>query len=115
MTVWGCQAGKDVYVEKPVSFTIVEGRREVEAARKYNRIVQCGLNMRSEQHVRAAMRALHTGKIGKVYRAKIDMVKPRASIGHVKESSVPEGVHWDLYLGPAGRGARTVEIGAHAR
>ena len=100
MTIWGCQAGKDVYVEKPVSFTIVEGRRMVEAARKYQRIVQARLNMRAEPQVRAAMRALHTGAIGKVYRAKIDLVKPRASIGHVKESSVPEGVHWDLYLGP---------------
>ena len=98
MTVWGCQAGKDVCVEKPVSFTVVEGRRMVEAARKYQRIVQAGLDMRSEPQVRAAMRALHTGKLGKVYRAKIDMVKPRASIGRVKESSVPEGVHWDLYL-----------------
>jgi predicted dehydrogenase len=100
MAIWGCQAGKDVYVEKPVCFTIVEGRRMVQAARKYNRIVQSGLNMRCEPEVRAAMRALHTGKIGKVYRAKIDMVKPRASIGHAKESSIPEGVHWDLYLGP---------------
>lgn len=100
MTIWGCQAGKDVYVEKPVSFTIVEGRRMVEAARKYKRIVQAGLNMRSEPEMRAAMRLLHEGKLGKTYRAKIDLVKPRASIGHVQESSVPTGVHWDLYLGP---------------
>ncbi len=101
MTIWGCQAGKDVYVEKPVSFTIVEGRRMVEAARKYKRIVQSGLNMRSEPEVRAAMRLLHDGKLGKTYRAKIDLVKPRASIGRVKESSIPNGVHWDLYLGPS--------------
>jgi len=100
MSIWGCQAGKDVYVEKPASFTIVEGRRMVEAARKYHRMVQVGLGMRSEPQVRAAMRTLRTGKLGKVYRAKIDLVKPRASIGHAKESSVPEGVHWDLYLGP---------------
>ena len=101
MTIWGCQAGKDVYVEKPVSFTITEGRRMVEAARKYNRIVQAGLNMRCDPQVRAAMRVLHEGKLGKTYRAKIDLVKPRASIGRVKESSIPAGVHWDLYLGPS--------------
>jgi len=67
MTIWGCQAGKDVYVEKPVSFTIVEGRRMVEAARKYRRIVQSGLNMRAEPEVRAALRLLHEGKLGQTY------------------------------------------------
>jgi len=101
MTIWGCQAGKDVYVEKPVSFTIVEGRRMVEAARKYKRIVQCGLNMRSEPEVRASMKLLHGGSFGKTWRAKIDLVKPRASIGRVQEASIPKGVHWDLYLGPS--------------
>ncbi len=100
ITIWACQAGKDVYVEKPVSFTVVEGRRMVEAARKYNRIVQSGLNMRCEPEVRASMQLLHSGRLGKPYRAKIDMVKPRASIGHTPESSIPDGVHWDLYLGP---------------
>ncbi len=100
MTIWACQAGKDVYVEKPVSFTVVEGRRMVEAARKYKRIVQAGQNMRSEGRMRAAMRMLHEGKLGKVYRAKMDIVKPRGSIGRVQESSIPQGVNWDLYLGP---------------
>jgi predicted dehydrogenase len=101
MTIWGCQAGKDVYVEKPVSFTIVEGRRMVEAARKYKRIVQAGLNMRSEADVRAAVRLLHSGGLGKTYRARMELVKPRGSIGRVQEASIPPGVHWDLYLGPA--------------
>ena len=68
-TIWACQAGKDVYVEKPVSFTVVEGRKMVEAARKYKRIVQAGTNQRSEPQVRAAMRMLNDGKMGKVYRA----------------------------------------------
>jgi predicted dehydrogenase len=99
-TIWACQAGKDVYVEKPVSFSIVEGRRMVQAARKYNRIVQAGTNLRSEPDVRAAMRLLRDGKMGKVYRASTDFSKPRASIGHAKEASIPEGVNWDLYLGP---------------
>ena len=101
MTIWACQAGKDVYVEKPVSFTVVEGRRMVEAARKYKRIVQAGQNMRSSPETRAAMRLLNGGKLGKVYRAKVDITKPRGSIGRVQESSIPQGVHWDLYLGPS--------------
>ena len=101
MTVWGCQAGKDVYVEKPASYTIVEGRRMVEAARKYNRIVQVGHNRRSDGKTIAAMRLLHEGKLGSVYRAKTIIEKPRGDIGTVQESSIPQGVHWDLYLGPA--------------
>lgn len=100
-TVWACQAGKDVYVEKPVSYTVQEGRRMVEAARKYSRMVQAGLNMRSDARTRAAMRFLHEGKLGAVYRAKAIIFKGRASIGRTQESSIPEGVHWDLFLGPA--------------
>jgi predicted dehydrogenase len=99
-TIWACQAGKDVYVEKPVSFSIVEGRRMVQAARKYNRIVQAGTQMRSDPDARATVRLLRGGKMGKVYRASTDFSKPRASIGHAKEAAIPEGVHWDLYLGP---------------
>lgn len=100
MTIWACQAGKDVYVEKPVSFTVVEGRRMVEAARKYNRIVQAGLNRRSDPKVRDAVRFAQAGGLGKIYRGRMELVKPRASIGRMKEQSVPEGVNWDLYLGP---------------
>lgn len=100
MTIWACQAGKDVYVEKPVSFTIEEGRKMVQAARKYNRIVQVGLQRRSEPEVRAAVRALQGGILGDIYRGRMEIGKPRASIGKMQESSVPEGVNWDLYLGP---------------
>jgi predicted dehydrogenase len=101
MTIWACQAGKDVYVEKPVSFTIAEGRKMVEAARKYKRIVAAGQNMRSEYGVKAAVDLLNQGKFGKVYRAKVNIVKARGSIGRAKEAPVPPGVHWDLYRGPA--------------
>ncbi|MBC7294358.1 MAG: Gfo/Idh/MocA family oxidoreductase, partial [Thermoleophilia bacterium] len=100
-TIWACQAGKDVYVEKPVSFTIVEGRKMVQAARKYRRIVQAGLNKRSSGQIRAAIRFLHQGGLGRVYRGKATLNKPRGNIGRVKESSIPKGVHWDTYLGPA--------------
>jgi len=99
-TIWACQAGKDVYVEKPVSFTIVEGRRMVEAARKYNRIVQTGLNRRSIPSVRDAVRFAHSGALGKIYRGRMELVKPRGSMGRRQEASVPDGGNWDLYLGP---------------
>jgi predicted dehydrogenase len=100
-TIWGCQAGKDVYVEKPVSYTLREGRKMVEAARKYNRIVQAGLNRRSEKRNIAATRFAREAKFGPVYRAKAVVFRGRTSIGRVQESSIPKGVHWDLYLGPA--------------
>jgi predicted dehydrogenase len=101
MTIWACQAGKDVYVEKPISFTIEEGRKMVQAARKYNRVVQAGLNMRSSSGTRSAVRYLHEGNLGNVYRSKAIIYKGRASIGKTKDSAVPRGVHWDLFLGPA--------------
>jgi predicted dehydrogenase len=63
-TIWGCQAGKDVYVEKPTCHNIHEGRKMVEAARKYNRVVQVGMQNRSNPSVRAAMKFLHDGGIG---------------------------------------------------
>jgi predicted dehydrogenase len=100
-TVWACQAGKDVYVEKPVCFTVTEGRRMVEAARKYNRIVQAGLNYRSDRRYRAGVRYIRDGSFGKPYRANAVVFRGRASIGRVKESSIPTGVNWDLFLGPA--------------
>ena len=100
MTIWGCQAGKDVYVEKPVSYCLLEGRKMVEAARKYNRMVQAGLNRRSERRNRSAVPFVREGKFGSAYRAKAVVYRGRTSIGKVQESSIPNGVHWDLYLGP---------------
>ena len=101
MTIWACQAGKDVYVEKPVSFTIEEGRKMVQASRKYNRIVQAGTNMRSEVATRAAMQFLNQGKLGDIYMSKGVCFKPRNSIGYKKDTVIPNGVNWDLHLGPA--------------
>ena len=100
-TIWACQAGKDVYVEKPVSHTIVEGRKMVEAARKYNRVVQTGTQARSSAATRKAIKFMRDGGIGKIYMAKGLCFKPRGSIGHVKDSPIPEGVNWDAFLGPA--------------
>ncbi len=100
-TIWACQAGKDVYVEKPVSYTLWEGRKMVEAARKYNRIVQAGLNRRSSARYASATRYARGGQFGPVYRAKSVVYRGRTSIGRVQESSIPKGVNWDLFLGPA--------------
>lgn len=100
-TIWACQAGKDVYVEKPISYTIDEGRKAVQAARKYNRVVQAGTQSRSNPTVRAAIQHLHNDGLGEIYMTKGLCYKPRASIGHKKNSPIPKGVNWDLFLGPA--------------
>jgi len=100
-TIWACQAGKDVYVEKPVSHTILEGRKMVEAARKYKRVVQTGTQSRSSVAVLQAMGFMRDGGLGDIYMAKGLCFKPRGSIGHVQDSEVPEGVDWNTFLGPA--------------
>lgn len=100
-TVWACQAGKDVYVEKPVSYCLREGRKMVEAARKYNRMVQAGLNRRSEIRNLAGVQFVREAKFGPAYRAKSVVYRGRTSVGRVQESSIPKGVNWDLFLGPA--------------
>jgi predicted dehydrogenase len=100
-TVWGCQAGKDVYVEKPVCYCLREGRKMVEAARKYNRIVQAGLDRRSQPGNYAAARFVQEGTFGKAYRAKAFVNRPRMAIGKMPPIDVPKGVHWDLFSGPA--------------
>ena len=86
-TIWACQAGKHVYVEKPCSHNIFEGRKMVEAAAKYGRIVQCGFQNRSLNNVREAMKFLHDGGIGEVYMARGLCFKERDSIG-----KVPDGI-----------------------
>ncbi|MDH5603031.1 MAG: Gfo/Idh/MocA family oxidoreductase [Cyclobacteriaceae bacterium] len=100
-TIWGVQAGKDVYVEKPSSHNIWEGRKMVEAARKYNKIVQVGFQNRSIENVRKAMSLLHDGVIGDVYMARGLCYKPRASFGISPDAEPPKGLHYDLWVGPA--------------
>ncbi len=100
-TIWACQAGKHVYVEKPSSHKIWEGRKMVEAARKYNRLVQVGFQYRSMGPVREAMKFLHDGGLGDIYMIRCPIFKPRESIGHEKNQPVPAGVHYDMWLGPA--------------
>lgn len=101
MAIWACQAGKHVYVEKPVSHTILEGRKMVEAARKYNRVVQTGTQSRSSIATLQAIDFMRDGGLGDIYMTKGLCLKPRGSIGHVKDGPIPDGVNWDAFLGPA--------------
>jgi predicted dehydrogenase len=101
-TIWACQAGKDVYVEKPGSHNIFEGRKMVEAAKKYGRIVQHGVQLRSSEAVREAVDHLRKGLIGKVYMARGLVFRDRPSIGHFKDPDTPPStLDWSVWQGPA--------------
>ena len=99
--IWACQRGKHVYVEKPCSHNLWEGRKLVEAARKYDRIVQHGTQSRSAPGIMEGMQKLREGIIGDIYMAKGMCYKWRDTIGRKPDSAVPAGVHYDLWLGPA--------------
>ncbi|MCI0665489.1 MAG: Gfo/Idh/MocA family oxidoreductase, partial [Acidobacteria bacterium] len=101
MGIWACQAGKDVYIEKPCSHSVWEGRQLVAAARKHNRIVQHGTNSRSTVALREAMQKLQEGVIGDVYMSRGLCFKWRDTINKKPDEPVPAGVHYDLWLGPA--------------
>ena len=100
-TIWACQAGKHVYVEKPCSHNILEGRKMIEASRKYNVRVQVGFQNRSGYNLNEAMKFIHDGGIGDVYMARGLCIKPRDSFGIAKDSTPPETLHYDMWLGPA--------------
>lgn len=100
-TVWACQAGKHVYVEKPISHNLVEGRRMAEMARQHKRVVQVGTQRRSAPHYQSAAELVRSGKLGKVPFARTWIAGNRSSIGHRKDSAVPKEVDYDLWLGPA--------------
>ncbi len=97
-----CKAGKDVYVEKPLSMTIVEGRAMVDAARKYDRIVQVGTHRRSSRMYAGLAEIVRSGAIGKVTvaRASFSSNMATAGIGHAPETEPPQGLDWDEWLGP---------------
>ena len=101
MGIWACQAGKDVYVEKPCSHTWFEGRQLVRAAEKYARVVQHGTNSRSGVAVIDGIRKMREGLIGEVYMARGLCFKWRNTIGKAPVEPVPAGVHYDLWTGPA--------------
>jgi predicted dehydrogenase len=102
-TVLACQAGKDVYVEKPLAHNVREGRAMVAAARKYNRIVQAGTQQRSAPHYREVERIIQAGELGEVRFVRVwnySNLTPNG-LGNVPDSPVPAGLDWDFYLGPA--------------
>jgi predicted dehydrogenase len=100
--IWAMQAGKDVYVEKPVSHNISEGRRIIETARKHNRICQAGTQSRSNTGIRDAIQYVHDGKLGKIQVARGLCYKHRASIGKTEgDQPIPKTVNYDLWIGPA--------------
>jgi predicted dehydrogenase len=98
--IWAMQAGKDVYVEKPVSHNVWEGRRCVEVARAANRICQAGTQSRSSSALRQAMQFLHEGRLGKVLVSRGLCYKPRGSIGH-GQGTIPKTCNYDIWCGPA--------------
>ena len=105
--IWSIQAGKDVYVEKPVSHNVSEGRRIVEAARKYGKICQTGTQSRSNPGMINVIKAVQDGRIGKVKVARGLCYKPRGSIGARGKYDVPSSVNYDLWLGPAAQAPLT--------
>jgi predicted dehydrogenase len=100
--IWACQAGKDVYVEKPVSHNVWEGRQLVAAAQKHNRVVQAGTQIRSGEGLREAVAWIRSGNLGKITAARGFCYKRRDSIGKVAEAPPPpKTVNLDLWCGPA--------------
>jgi predicted dehydrogenase len=99
--IWACQAGKDVYVEKPCSHNISEGRKLVEAARKYDRIVQHGTQRRSDPQWIQLTNDVRNGKYGKLLIAYGYACQPRLSVGFQDPEEPPQGLDFDTWLGPA--------------
>jgi predicted dehydrogenase len=109
-TILACDAGKDVYVEKPLAYSVVEGRAMVEVARRTKRIVQIGTQQRAGQHYRRAVELIQQGSLGKITRARVWNVWNNTlrsgggrwgEIGNPPDSDPPPGVDYDLWLGPA--------------
>jgi predicted dehydrogenase len=106
-TVWACQAGKDVYVEKPCSHDMFEAKQVVGAARHYDRIVQQGSQARSSTALQDGVKKMRDGFLGDVYMARGLCYKWRDTIGRAPEQAAPAGVDYDLWLGPAPKRAFT--------
>jgi predicted dehydrogenase len=102
-TIMACEAGKDVYVEKPLGHNIREGRAMIDAARRTNRVVQTGTQQRSAPHFERMREIVQSGGIGKVYMCRIwNYINDyRENIVPVADSEAPAGLDWDMYLGPA--------------
>src|SRR5205807_8870054 len=101
-TVLACQAGKDVYVEKPLATSIDEGRAMLEAAKRHSRVVQMGTQWRSGVHQKEAVEFIRSGKLGKIGIVRgwayLDWI---SGIGKPADTVAPPGVDYDMWLGPA--------------
>ncbi len=100
-TIWACQAGKDVYVEKPCSHNVFESKQIVAAARKYNRVVQMGSQSRSSPALQEAVQKMRAGEFGEIYMSRGLCFKSRNTIGKTPVEAVPLGVDYDMWTGPA--------------
>jgi predicted dehydrogenase len=104
-TVWACQAGKDVYVEKCICRKVEEGRKMVQAAQKHKRIVQAGTQSRATAYAASARKYIEEGHLGDVYLVKVFFMQSGVYGGYpmrkVPDSDPPEGLDWDAWLGPA--------------
>jgi len=101
LTIWGAQAGKNVYVEKPMSHDVAEGRVAVEAQKKYGVVLQHGTQRRSDSGIAGLHEAIQAGKFGKLKISYGYCCKPRGSIAHKPVTSPPENLDWDIWRGPA--------------
>ena len=99
-TIWACQAGKDVYVEKPGTHSMAQGRSMIAAAKKYNRIVQHGVQLRSSEAIREAVQKLREGVIGEVYMARAVIFKWRPALENFPNEEPPKTLDYDLWVGP---------------
>jgi predicted dehydrogenase len=101
-TIYGCQAGKDIYVEKPLATSIAEGRAMVDAAHSNKRIVQVGTQQRSSSHFADAVKYVQSGKLGKIRSVRAwAFIDWKGALGNPPNSTPPKTVDWDFWLGPA--------------
>ncbi len=99
--LWSCQAGKDVYVEKPLSHNCWEGQKLVEVARKHGRVVQVGTQNRSAPYAMAAREYIQAGKLGRIHFCRISNMKEWPNFPLQKDGQPPQGFDWDMWNGPA--------------
>ena len=100
-TIMACQAGKDVYVEKPMAHNIWEGRKMIEAARKYKRVIQVGMQTRSAPYAAKAKDYIQSGKLGDIYLVRVYNMMRHSSRKTVPDRPVPDGFDYDMWCGPA--------------
>lgn len=101
-TIWACQAGKDVYVEKTISHSIFEGQQMIKAAMKYERIIQCGTQNRSADYALTAREYIKSGELGEIVSVHVrELLDGPVPFNEKKDSDAPETINWDMWLGPA--------------